>query len=236
MPRNSNLVPSVITDVNGRVTTVYRKPDTAVPLISRLPAPSLNGGIAGLVQRIGDRLKFGDRKRHDVKSSLRSCSPQFLEWIESLLADDKKVVAGVVELVTAGASELQIRDTVMFHGKLRDVGTDEGIQQLFLLVCGLSRYEELDEVSTFSRENDDVIKQCVGLLQVAVALDSSEESMGLQIVRGIIFDESLKKLALEHPGQAGEIARTIRENHTADASVILGLLTGVTPSLASGTL
>lgn len=243
MPRNSNLIPSVITDVNGRVTTVYRKPETAVPLISRLPAPVLNGGVAGLVLRIGDRLRFGDRKRHDLKSSLRSCSPQFLEWVDSLLAGDKKVVAGVVELVTAGASESQIRDTVFFHEKLRDAGTDEGVQETFLLVCGLSRYEEFEEVSEFNGENGDVIEQCVGLLQVAIALERESSGslgtgslMGLQITRGMIFNVGIKNLVLENPGRAGEITRTIHEHHTADVSVIRGLLEGTTSSLASGTL
>lgn len=235
MPRNPALVPSVITDVNGRRTTVYRKPDAVVSPLTYLPAPSLMGGVAGLVLRAGDLLGLGDRGRHDLKSSLRSYSPHFLEWFESLLAGDENVVAGIAELVSAGAGEPQIRDTVLFYGVLRDDAAEVAFGKVFSGVRGLSRYELFDEVSEFGRENNDVIQQCVGLLKVTAAL-GDESLKGLHVVRGVIFNKSLKNLALERPGDASEIARLIREHHVTDAAVIRGLLSGATPSLASGTL
>lgn len=236
MPRNPSLVPSVITDVNGRKTTVYRKPDAVVSPLTHLPAPSLKGGVAGLVLRAGDLLGLGDRGRHDLKSSLRSCSPHFLEWFESLLTtSDGVVVAGIAELVGAGASEPQIRDTVLFHGALRDDAAGMNFREVFLGVCGLSRYEQFDEVSEFGQENDVVTQQCVGLLKVTAAL-GDESLKGMHVVRGVIFNKSLRNLVFECPGDANKIARVIREHHVTDAAVIRGLLSDITPSLASGTL
>jgi hypothetical protein len=184
---------------------------------------------------MGDLLGMRERGRHDLRSVLRNHSPEFLEWLNPLLAGDKEFGAGVSDLVSAGVGAPLVRDSVLFHGLLGDAVSGIPFREVSSWVRGLSRYEAFDHVVEFGREDDDVIQQCVGLLKVTTAL-GDESLTGLHVVRGMISNEALKNLVMERPSDAGEIARMIRENHVTDAATIRGLLNGVVPSLASGTL
>ena len=236
MPRNPDLVPRVITDVNGRVTTVYLKP-AGTSSGKTLPAPVLPNGnlIDSLVVRAGELLGLGDRGRHDLRLALRQYSPGFLSWLTPVLGEDGEMSSRIAGMVNNGYKESLIRDSMLFQRLLSETGHHISPSHLPSLVRGLSRYDQFDDVVEFGLEDEKVQNQCIALLLVAAELASgplTDHAMD----RNRIIDDSLVGLILERTEDAALLAGVIREHHVIDPTTILGVLDGTTPSLASGAL
>lgn len=253
MPRNPNLVPTVITDVTGKTTTVHKKPD--LPLLSRLrfPSPSMSGiatglakrkQVAALVARLDELIDFKyktNSQNMDRKLS-KEASPEFLKELPELLNGDPEIAAGTATLLDKSAlNEQRIREVAHFHPIL---GFDS-YWETHAVVYGL-RTTDFEYHEDLRQEETE--GPCIALMKATCAILKNLEMdvendqhpvRHMEVWSGhltLLKDKNLANLILERHEDAERIAEIVVKYQTGDANAVLGILEGAPPAIANGAI
>ena len=123
---NPKLVPTTVTDKNGKVTTVHKKSETTVASRSGVPAPKLSAkqaaheSKASRVRRITHALESDEFDRHVVKAKverfLASSTPEQLSVLDEAVSEsfdassphEKRVVASILSPFSANRRSTKI--------------------------------------------------------------------------------------------------------------------------------
>lgn len=251
MAPRENLVPNVITDVNGKVTTVYRKPPLAfakefTPLFPPVVANMREGVLQGLKDRVADMIGLDEPRDLDaLYKSLRYYSKEFLDQLGVALDDeDTNFTTSLAGMVFGEEREEVVRECIAFAPRLelKDMG------EAFTLVRSLKNYKRFSGHRDLSLAPEDVQEDCMslmGLTRLLAVHDVDESSVALeywdQSSRGlapmpVVIDHELIDFALESRDNLERVQNAITECSTADPNIIKGILNGITPSLAAGSL
>lgn len=256
MAINPNLVPTLTVDVNGRTTTVHKKPMTGA-LNAAIPAPAvreprpkgrdeiIEGVITALWRLSGP---VGDYEAHQIRLVVSDHTTEFItRVVEISEGEDTDLALGVVQHISAGEVEPLINEVIHFH-KLSG-GTSYWDSSA--LVRTLGQYSALEMNEDLSKTDDLVQQQCLAIMKAASVIDTEsrhdkkDDSHPLEYLpthygrnMPIIKDESILELIMEQPESAEEIARIVAEHGDSetDAGFVIGIMQGINPALAEGGL
>lgn len=251
MAPRENLVPDVISDVNGKVTTVYRKPLLSVakeftPLFPPVVANMREERLLGLKDKVAELIGLDEpRDLEALSKSLRYCSTEFLEHVDTALdSDDANFTTSLAGFVFGEEREEVVRECIAFAPRL---GLDD-MGEAFTLVRSLKNYKRFSGHRDLSLAPEDVQEDCVslmGLTRLLAGQDVNESSAALeywdQSSRGlapmpVVIDHELIDFALESKESLKRIQNVIRDYSTAEPNIIKGILNGIAPTLAAGSL
>jgi hypothetical protein len=255
MAINSSLVPTVITDINGKTTTVHKKPTSTKVSSPRLPAPVLSGARkpsrAELTEQALKELAkhsvptTGTLSADMMRDSLNGCSDSFLQRMGSLIDGDNRIAYGIAEQLVADEPEQDIVECAHFY-KLLDIPLYRKAQSL---IKSVTQYEAFSVHDDLSKADDEVQAQCLAVMHATLIVDAEcdlakdDPSHPLEHLNTsspwpwLLFkDEALVDLIRERPQDAEKIARVAARHHTSDPNTVLGIMNGVTPALAEGSL
>lgn len=249
MASRENLVPDVITDVNGRVTTVYRKPQSSLSKFIQVPpviATSKEDQLQALTGKVADLIGVDERWELDgLYRTLKFYSKELLSELDAALDDeDANFTTSLAGLVFGDDHAETVRESILFAPRL---GLDD-MGEAFTLVRSLKKYKRFYGHRDLSLAPEDVQDDCVslmGLTRLLAQQDVNESSTALeywdQSSRGlapmpVVTDEELIDFALESPSNLERVQKVIMDYSTADPNVIKGILSGLAPTLAAGSL
>lgn len=250
MASKENLVPDVITDRNGKVTTVYRK-TAAKNVVKNIPVVPVSVNTDDEVRSelhadICSTLFIDEPGDQEMLSRIiGSYRSVFLQRISSAVKDeDYNFATAIAANVFGDASRTFLSECMVF---LKQAGTDD-MGEAGSLILSVHRLPQFREFNDFSKAPENVQRMVVDLMNLTRVMselnyDFGSSRMPLDYVHQphnglapypVITDEALVNLALD--GNTERMMEVIREYGTADASVIKGILNGITPSLAEGSL
>lgn len=250
MTTRENLFPQRITDVNGKVTTVYRKRLSTAseftplfpPVVAALRVTRLDALAARVAETVG--CEGDENELRFLRNVLGRYSNELNSQLECVLdGSDANFATSVSGLVNSGESEEVVRDCIAFAPRLGM--TDFG--EAFTLVKGLKHYHRFSAHPDLSRAPKEVQNDCVSLMtltRLLVEQDSGTSSALMYYYNTdsshpsipIIANEELIVLALESEETFQKVQNIVKEYSTSDPKVIRGIIQGVEPSLASGAL
>ena len=123
---NQNLVPTTVTDKNGKVTTVHKKAESVAATRSGVPAPKLSAkqaaheSKASRVRRITQVLESDEYDRHVVKAKaerfITSSTPEQLAVLDEAIGEsfdtisqhEKRVMASILSPLAANRRSTKI--------------------------------------------------------------------------------------------------------------------------------
>jgi hypothetical protein len=249
----ANLIPTVITDRNGKVTTVHRRADASRAKAVSIPAPQVADEADPAVKDQIMGIVRSELMR--VPSTLRE--EMLMEGMESKLS-----YRYPAEVLTA------IRDTMFSHPTSRKTlslllsksfdkvilheaavylpemwAGDEA--SAFNSVMALHDYEgrHLPLLANYALADSDARAKCIALINVTAALETCHTRMTGQPLRWrgtasipVINDDALVKLIVENPDKAPLITQFIEERLSADVGALTELLRSDSSQLAEGAL
>jgi hypothetical protein len=203
MPKNPDLVPTVIVDVNGRTTIVHKLRrlfgGSSSPSASRIPAPSptpaapvLKEGASkpAVVKSLMKMLPVkADRTEARVLSNnLYNHFPlESLKWFAGVLADGGTLAegvgnhlatahftVGVVGQIDAAQVEKEIINNVFFYPLL---GIDD-YAEVKKLVWSLKMTDKFKDVNDFSTLSEDEKNRCAATMVAAYELKKKYPAVG----------------------------------------------------------
>lgn len=254
MPLNPNLIPTVTVDKNGRTTTVHRKPNVSVSNTA-LPAPAIGEDTArdrilvnhvlALITSLVGRQDVNASKLVPLKTSLNYFKTSFLQRLELYLQCDHATSLGVAQQVVNGEFAEIIDETIYYHQRIG--GTD--YWDSAALVRSLAHYDPLSIYNDLSKIDEPIRKQCEALIKATSVIDSESgtapgaEEHPLEYAPAdydrqmrIIKNQGLVKLIMDNPDDAKHIAHIVVKHNTTDQNSILGIMRGIIPALAEGSL
>ena len=253
MGRSENLVPTMVVNKNGVLTTVHKKPAGA-SAAAGIPAPAVavsERSKSEIVDAVMDRLhsvnKMIDADDMDqVRQRVGLFSSEKLERFERAANCSDKAGGVILHLLVMDDNEDVVNMAAHFIPDL----PDEAITGAASLLRGLYVYPQLSQHVDYSKAESSVQLQCLGLVKVASCLEhhsgknyvDDADAFPLEYSRidysnyRKIKDEPLVNLILERPEEADRMTAIIRANGEVDASTMRGLLDGMSPAFASGAL
>lgn len=250
---NPNLIPTVVTDINGRTTTVHKKPNTAASVAS-VPAPSLRSfGRKEMVEHNcalieGLRPVTGyeaARIRQETWSTVNGYSDSFLRVLEKALKGDSRVASDVADQVRRGEFDEIIREGLHFFKRMGMTN----YPRCAALVRSLNQYDALSQYPSTDLAEEHVQQQCIAIMNAAMVLTeetpfgTDKEHHLLQFIEiegdwtmPVIKDELLVEFIMERPDDAKEIARIAAKHMNSEPSFIIGIMHGINPAIAEGGL
>lgn len=247
----TNLIPVVVTDKNGRVTTVHRK-DHHPLAPSSMPAPAANvlrpslvaqAALAKIESYIG--FQGSDRRKHDTLVSLRTYTPDQLNEIDQILGSGGVLARGVARHISDGELPEIILETVHFHNLMKA----DDYWESAAMVRSLGQYDMVRAAYDLRNQPMDFQQRCVALMRAARSISKrlpenrkSESHPILYIPTDYYFnmevikDERLVEMIFNQPDDADVIAEVVAKHGTTDPSVVNGIMNGIKPSIAEGSL
>jgi hypothetical protein len=237
MTKKPGLVPTVTTDKNGKVTTVYTKP-VGVPETSFvIPAPTFtkeaSTGRTATANRVSsavcETLSLDGEHAKRVNSALVDYPDDLIAKLDhhftsdshgtyfTAMAIDKKATHSFVNEVIAFGANFQTDSTELAHCMIRS----------------LHHYNQLPSMDDYSLAPKEVRTQCIAILAVTEALDDhayfNDVALPLKYTPNagdndsdyaLLQGDDLIALVLERPLDASEIADIIIERGTSDVELI----------------
>lgn len=251
MTRNQkqNLIPTPITDKNGKLTTVHKKPQTLHSAESKIPAPTppmndlseLRCAVETRVQELYD-------KNHDstfdysayLKKEVQSYPERTLKNIDLATRNDGPLAQCVAEDIVHGEEQTLISATIHYY--LRSGSTD--YRRTALDVRTLINYAPFRNYRDIGDVDEHTQKQCLAMMKFTQLTDTmpAAESPFLDYVpyddsdMRFIKDGSLIELIANRPDDVERIAEIVLQHGTSNAAAINGILEGALPPVAEGYL
>lgn len=260
MNRNTRLVPTPIVDKNGKPTVVHRKPPKAssgavIPGPITEPAGTSRRAVVERVSRIVESIMDStDVNRGIERGMVRKMmdelhSTEFLLSMEKYLGSTGSESVGVAEQISYGESERPILETLHFHSQLEGANYTRTAAQVESL-----RFYQIAPSGADLLGGDELVQE--QLLAVLKVTDAIERTLTSRVPVGVDADHPLRhihtsfmgqpvhelrdyalvELVKERSAEADQMSAIISEYKTYDPQVIRGILDGVTPSLAIGSL
>jgi hypothetical protein len=202
--------------------------------------------LQGLKEKIADLVCADEPRDLDaIYKSLRYYSKEFLDELDVALDDeDLNFTTSLAGMIFGEERQEVARECIAFAPRL---GLDD-MGKAFTLVRSLKNYKRFSGHRDLSLAPEDVQEDCVslmGLTRLLAEHDVNESSAALeywdQSSRGlapmpIVTDNELIDFALDSPSNLELVQKVITEYSTADPNVIKGILSGLAPTLAAGSL
>ena len=246
---NYGLIPTVVTDKNGRVTTVHKKAQS-LSASAMLPAPSAGQSLVELrgpaYQALLDNYssrgialsKIEDQR---VNFFLRKMDKTHLMQLPLILKPANDLANGVADDMLVGTDKEWIWERIHFYR----VTNSDNYWKTASETYALASYAPVNMHSPLADADEYTTKICVALMDVARIFDESAEDRSPYMTYSshpsgypitIIDDKALVYFIATQPDNAKAIAETVVKYGTTDHSTINGILNGITPSLAEGNL
>lgn len=247
---NPNLIPTLITDRNGKLTTVHKRPQ-ALSQAALLPSPALQpvkdrkhlekGVYEGLLAVFTKMHEVTEQGRTDLSNDLRGYSESTLHSLSLIFTQDDDLARGVALHMMQGESEALVNETIFFY-RLTD---SHDYWKTAAEVRALGQYAPVSFYNDLSKEDEYVTDICLALMKVSRLIDTVPDNPSPHLEytptgnlwdMAVIKDEELVNFIATRPEDADEIAEIIRDYDTTNPAAINGIMQGNTPSLAEGTL
>lgn len=241
------MTPTVITDRNGKVTTVHRRdsvsqhPSVILPAPMAAPAPVIRDKIMKYVDE-QLQLHYGSKQEQDAMRVAK----QLLQYPAGLLADLENTLRTheasrrvITVMLQNNMSESSIHEAAVFLPKIWSGIPSESYSH----VQALHYYEELPQHENYAIADDAVKKQCIALINVSIALDGSSDVIADSPLHWegdelspVIRDSKLVHLVIDNPDKAPMIAKFIEERLSVDYAALTELVNAESYSLSRGFL
>jgi hypothetical protein len=250
MFKNNSLVPATITDKNGKVTTVHKKPQKAAVVVS-MPSPSLPVQETSSPVRLtvtariielydATHVPGGFDYRTYLKNDMQHYSESTLRAIDLALKDDGKLAESVAEHIVHGVDESVLRETLHYHQRS---GSDDYLRTASE-IRALGNYPVVSEHEDLSIVDEQTQKQCLALMRFSRLIDTPQEfpSPFLDYVDNESYDsrvinsESLVALIAQRPDDVDKIAEIVLKYRTSNGAAVHGIMEGALPTTAEGYL
>lgn len=252
MAPKENLVPDVIADVNGKVTTVYRKPGN-VASSKQFPAPKVkaaspNHAIARVTalelmrDDSDDLLSESDQEvmRLHLVTELSSYPKELIEHVHEAITRSGRpstmefLRESMKELILKKPTHTEVREALMFYPILSK-WNEEIITNV---IAGLREYDQFPASPDYSLESDDLRSKAISLVTVTSAAFSFPGDAFKQVGESslVLWDDALVDLALEFPEKADQIVDVMRARRSLDPVLIRSVVANDAAALAEGSL
>jgi hypothetical protein len=251
MKRNSELLPTLIVDVNGKTTTVHKKP-AASRSTSTLPAPSSLAArqnlIASVTNFLEDALPISeDNAQYQqmltyARNTIHSYSNGLLEKIIASSSHDERSRKAIARMIRMRTKPDVIEECIAFFPQIpMHPSTSEAA------IRALRFYPQLTACDNFAKADEQTQKQCVALVTVTSIMDTDFEIIHPDALEWheysddanmypVIKDQRIVNLLMERPEAAQRIADFIKERHTSDFDLIEAMLQGAHSAFDEGAL
>lgn len=245
----SNLVPTTITDKNGKITTVHKKSQKAAVALS-LPSPSLSFSekadklrlavTARIIELYDASHQTGFNYHSYLKNDMQQFSERTLHIIDLALKDNKSLAECVAESIVHGANESTLNETIHYYRK----SESDDYMRTAAEVQALGNYPVVSEHDDLSVVDEQTQKQCLALMKFPRLVDTLPESPSpyLNYVEGEAYDsrviksESLAALIAQRPDDVERIAEIVLQYRTSNGAAVHGIMEGALPTTAEGYL
>lgn len=246
MPRNPNLVPTVITDVNGIVKTVHKKPQDAArgfkPAAPPLSYSARQARVRYLIDSIDELV--GETSQAAI-FTLSKANDQHLTLIEELFRSEDPLSTPVAGQLIEGRSIDFVAECIYLVPKLGIA--DYGDASSY--VSAVRQYEEFRRLKDLSDIDPDTEQQVIAVITATRIIETEhtahtdDPDYPLQyIVTGsewglrVIKNERLVSMIMNRTQDAEVIARIVAKHGHTEPSAIEGIMEGIIPALADGAL
>jgi len=260
----SNLTPTVVTDKNGRTTTVHKKLATAPTTAKTLPAPTITAPKAAPAKietrdtEISARLftlmeaaNGRDIGMNKFVFAARSNNRQMKLYVDLLERND-----GFWDIINAATSngmgsrqpsKSEVESIALIYDKdsytrfpnepkagkarkqhLKLAGYRDALAGAYRepAIKGIKTHKESIRLADLPAETVHEVREYAKILSVVKEVLPEEERS---------FSDLLD-VALHGEHSVDDVINVIREHHTVDANVVLGVLNGSSPAVAQGWL
>lgn len=250
MTNHQDLTPTTITDKNGKITTVHKKPQQKNNASTPLPSPSLprHKSMTDLRSSVTERIAELYNQNHQsafdyrpyLAKEIQQYPEQTLRTIDHALQTDNDLAQGIAESIVHGESMTVLKETLHYYQKTES----ENYWRTASEVRALEHYTAIDTLSDLTAVDEDTQKSCIALMTFPRLIDNlpATPSPFLDYIadehydRRIIKDDDLATLIAQRPDDTERIAEIVLQRGTTDAPTINGLLDGALPALADGHL
>lgn len=241
MTKKPGLIPTVTTDKNGKVTTVYTKPSGVPETNSVIPAPSAPLGAptgrTAVVSRVSsmviEMLSLDGAHADRITPTLAGYSDELLAKIDNHFTNDSHGPYFTAMAIDKKETPSFIREMMTFGSRFQTDSTELAS----CMIRSLHRYEQLPHMEDYSLAPKEVQAQCIAILTVTEALDDhayfNDVALPLKYTTStgemdndytLLQGEDLIGLILEHPDEADTIADIIIERQTSDTELIRSMI------------
>jgi hypothetical protein len=247
--KNNSLVPTTVTDKNGKITTVHKKPQTAAVALS-FPSPKLSPEedanklrlalTARIIELYDASHSSGFNYRGYLKKDMERYSERTLQTIDLALKNNGNFAECVAESIVHGANESTLNETIHYY---RKSGSDDYLRTAAEMQA-LGHYPVVSENGDLSVVDEQTQKQCLALMKFPRLVDTLPESPSpfLNYVEGEAYDsrvinsESLVALIAQRPDDVERIAEIVLQYRTSNGAAVHGIMEGALPTTAEGYL
>lgn len=247
MPRNANLIPTLVTDKNGKLTTVYRKPQVS-PVATSVPAPPVaakkdtNEVRRAVTERIIELrdVQSGGPFDHAayIADEVQKYSERTLRNVElALLGNDYELAEAVAEQIGLAQTEFTVNTSIHFYWR----SESDDYWKTVAEVSALLHYPFINQYDDLTVD-ETIQQQCLALMKFTRLIDKLPYSPHLDYIDDqnydarVINDESLVALIVNRPEDVERIAEIVIEYGTSNGPTINGIMAGELPAVAEGYL
>jgi hypothetical protein len=237
MPSNQSLIPTVITDVNGKITTVHRTQPKSSASSVVIPMPSVDSRNL-LMSTTANQMRhmcssamgMRDTKLSAYIDSMSYVSSETIEVIGAHLKSyaDPATAAHAATWLRLGTDEMRLRNALVAIDTLGE-NSDLSRTEIMAIACGAS--ESVSAPPGFVGATDETMMKAKALMKVTsfiymempsddadAILSESTEVEGLECIK--ITSPELRGLVVGYAERADDIIGYINERGAADPDTL----------------
>lgn len=244
----SSFVPTIITDRNGRITTVYRKVDANASQPVYFPAPVISSHDPaledGIMKYVREKLNeyypdHCEREVERISLQIPSYPAELLVDLEHTLRTHEASRRVITVMLQNNMDQPRIHEAAVFLPEVWSGIPNESYNH----VMALEHYSELPRHENYALASEDVKQQCIALINVSIALDGVTDVIrdspltwqGDALIP-VIEDTQLVRLVIENPDKAPMIAKFIEDRFSVDYEALTDLVQADSNALSRGFL
>lgn len=244
------LTPTVITDKNGKITTVHRKTDTVKQTKTVMPSPTVpDEDLKNLIADVtvvvyqeldgGSAAAYSNREIARAVENIKSYPRELLGMLHETLSTHSPSCRTLSKLIQSGRVSNEVLYECAYFSPKLVVHPSASMDA----IRGLRYYSELPRMDNYALSDEETQTRIVSLLNVVVAVDGVCDGMrenplrwaGDQMIP-VLKDDRLVELVWNNPDKAEVISRFIEDRMTVDFDAILEVVRNDSNSLAEGLL
>jgi hypothetical protein len=237
MNKKPGLIPTVTTDKNGKITTVYKKPVGGSETNLVIPAPiftkEASMGRTATISRtssvVCETLSLEGAHAERIESTLTGYPDDLLTKLDHHFANDSHGTYFTAMAIDKKATHSFVNEVIAFGSNFQTDSTELA----HCLIRSLHHYEQLPSMEDYSLAPKEVQTQCIAILAVTEALDDhayfNDVALPIKYTPSagdndsdhtLLQGDDLIALILERPLDSDEIADIIIERQTSDVELI----------------
>jgi hypothetical protein len=247
MKSKSHLTPETITDVNGKITTVYRKNGAAAPVAkAAIPAPApvpvhlpfdRVEYVTELLNYWGEHRteNFSEDEISDLFWRLDDSTLLAIDVDYQLDSGDGERMNAIYDWVGYFAQEQEeyLRELVTYAGAFADDQSVNFIEESIALLKGSGALPPMEDYSQADPELQQAIR---GILSVTEAAFAEEyvKTDGADVFPEL--PDELRSLIMKRPDESDRIKEIVTMRETVDAELVRTMLDADAPAVSEGIL